>query len=72
MPYFVYRLPEPRSLEHIATFDKYKEAREVARENRAQLEKGGSETIRMIFAKNQVEAEKLLLAPREERYIDEG
>lgn len=72
MPYFVYRISEPRTLEHVATFESYKEAREVARGNRAELGKGGDITVRMIFAKNQVEAEKLLLAPREERYIDEG
>ena len=71
MPYFVYRISEPRSLEHIDTFDNYKKAREVTRNHRAELGKESKTTIRMIFANNQVEAEKLLLAPREERQIGE-
>ena len=72
MPYFVYRITDTRTLEHIETFENYKEAREVARSNRAELGKGSTTTVKIMFAKNQVEAEKLLLAPREERYIDEG
>ena len=72
MPYFVYRVSEPKKLEYLNLFDSYKQAREVARGHRAELEKGSAFQIRMIFAKNQAEAEKLLSAPREERHIDEG
>ena len=72
MPYFVYRIPEERKLEYIDTFEKYREAREITRSQRAELGKGSTVLVKMIYAKNQTEAEKLLLAPREERYIDEG
>lgn len=72
MPYFVYRITGPRALEHIETFDSYQAARDLARAKRGELGKGSEVQVRMIFARNTIEAEKLLLAPREERYIDEG
>jgi hypothetical protein len=70
MPYFVYKVQEsPRKLEHLETFAKYREAKEYVREKRA--EGGSIEGIRMIFAHNDVEAEKLLKTPRDERVIGE-
>jgi len=77
MPYFVYYVTQHadsnrKSLEHIETFDNFKTARNLAREKRAELQGAGSaRDCRLIFAKNQVEAEKLLSAPREERVIGE-
>ncbi|MBF0255602.1 MAG: hypothetical protein HQL47_03900 [Gammaproteobacteria bacterium] len=72
MPYFVYRITEPKKLEKLDQFDNYKQAREAARSMRAESMDSPGSLIRMIFAKNEVEAEKLLLAPREQRFIDEG
>ena len=70
MPYFVYNIQDkPKKLEHLETFAKYREAKEFVREKRA--ESGDIESIRMIFARNDVEAEKLLKAPRDERVIGE-
>lgn len=70
MPYFVYNIQEsPKKLEHLETFDKYREAKEFVRARRA--ESGEIESIRMIFARNDVEAEKLLRTPRDERVIGE-
>ena len=70
MPYFVYRIQEkPRKLDHLETFPSYKEARIYVREQRQQSEE--VESVRMIFARNDIEAEKLLTAPREERVIGE-
>lgn len=77
MPYFVYFVTtnpatNTKSLEPIDTRDNYREARALARETRANMEKGNpNRECRMIFAKNDVEAEKLLSAPREERVIGE-
>lgn len=77
MPYFVYYVTQHadsnrKSLEHIETFDNFKTARGVARNKRSELrEAGDGRDCRLIFAKNQVEAEKLLSAPREERVIGE-
>lgn len=70
MPYFVYNIQEnPKKLEHLQTFAKYREAKDFVREKRA--ESGEIQSIRMIFARNDVEAEKLLKTPREERVIGE-
>lgn len=77
MPYFVYYVAQQaggnrKSLEHIETLDSFKKARNLARERRAALKGAGDERdCRLIFAKNQVEAEKLLSAPREERVVGE-
>jgi hypothetical protein len=72
MPYFVYRIIGPRKLEYLSQFDSYQQAREATRGQRAELARDSAVQIRMIFAKNQAEAEKLLSTPREERFIDEG
>lgn len=77
MPYFVYYVtPRPggqtKQLEYLAVFDAFKEARNMARERRATAADGApGRECRMIFAKNEVEAEKLLSAPRDERVIGE-
>jgi hypothetical protein len=77
MPYFVYYVTQDaeknrKSLEHLETLASFKAARNLAREHRARLKAEGSPSdCRLIFAKNQVEAEKLLSAPREERVIGE-
>lgn len=77
MPYFVYYVSQHsdsnrKSLEHLETLDNFKAARSLAREKRAQLRSEGSERdCRLIFAKNQTEAERLLGTPREERVVGE-
>lgn len=71
MPYFVYRIHEPLHLEHIGTHVVYKEARQAVRELRAAEGPQSVNNIRMIFAKSEAEAEKLLSAPRDERVIGE-
>jgi len=71
MPYYVYRIKPPRQLEHLETFASFKQARELARMQRAGHDPADGSSVRMIFAKDQVEAEKLLLAPRDERVIGE-
>ena len=75
MPYFVYYVTQhadanKKSLEHLENFDAFKPARELARRRRAELRAAGdARDCRMIFAKNQTEAEKLLSAPRKERVV---
>jgi hypothetical protein len=76
MPYFVYHITHDtqtntKTLSHIETFDNYKDARALARSKRAEGDLAANEEVRMIFAKNAVEAEKILSAPREERVIGE-
>lgn len=71
MPYFVYRIDEPREPEHLGTYTVYKEARQTVRELRAQAGPEAVNSIRMIFAKNEAEAVKLLTTPRDERVVGE-
>lgn len=80
MPYFVYYITESpddkrKTLEHIETFDNFKAARQLARSKRSELADAGTEAsgrdCRLIFAKNNIEAEKLLSTPREERVVGE-
>lgn len=77
MPYFVYFITpvedsDRKSLEHLDTLKDFKAARNLAREKRASLKaEGSATTCRLIFAKNQTEAERLLSAPRDERVIGE-
>jgi len=77
MPYFVYYVTQHadskrKSLEHLETINNFKAARSLAREKRAELKANGSASdCRLIFAKNQTEAEKLLSTPRDERVIGE-
>jgi len=60
MPYFVYRISPERKLTLLNTFDKFTEAKDLARSLRAQQAPGTTETIRMIFAENQKKAQLLL------------
>ena len=75
MPYYVYRVEENdagiKKLKHLETFTDYKSARTLARDRRAERASDDPVDYRLIFAKNEVEAEKLLSAPRDERVIGE-
>ena len=69
MPYFVYKISPPRVLEHLATLNQYQAARAQVRSLR-QAGAAGVE-YRLIFARQQGEAERLLATPRDERVIGE-
>jgi len=77
MPYFVYYVTHnpsnnTKALEYVDTKDSFKEARNLAREKRGEISKDTpTKDCRLIYAKNDVEAEKLLSAPREERIVGE-
>ena len=76
MPYFNYYVTvnpatNTKSLEYIDTRDNSTEARALAREKRTDMDPTPNRECRMIFAKNDIEAEKLLSAAREERVIGE-
>lgn len=71
MPYFVYKISPPRVLEHLDTFDRYQDARELVRSHRASEAGDAGIEYRLIFARQQGEAEKLLSVPRDERVIGE-
>ena len=75
MPYFVFRISEQpgraKQLEHLATLDRFQEARQLVRAERPALDPSAGQDVRMIFAKSEVEAQALLQRPREERVIGE-
>lgn len=71
MPYFVYKITHPRQLEHLATVDRYQEARTMVRERREHEPRATDIEYRLMFAQQQGEAEKILSTPRDERVIGE-
>ncbi len=71
MPYFVFRISPSLQLEHLATTDKYQQARALVRQRRAERQPEDAHDYRLIFAHQQAEAEKLLSTPRDERVIGE-
>ncbi len=76
MPYFIYYVTHnpatnTKKLEYIDTQDNFKAARILARERRTEMAEEPQTECRLIYAKTQIEAEKLLSAPREERVIGE-
>ena len=71
MPYYIYRIVSPKSLEPIDTKDNYKDAKQIVRTLREENKLDDSYSVRMIFAKSSAEAEKLLTLPREEGVIGE-
>ena len=71
MPYFVYRLTGPRSLEGAGVFPSYREARSAVREMRRTLDPDDPVTVRMVFAASEAQAERLLTERREPRPLGE-
>ena len=71
MPYFVFRLTGPRSLEREGVFASYREARSAVREMRRALDRDDPVTVRMVFAASEAQAERLLTERREPRPLGE-
>jgi hypothetical protein len=71
MPYFVYRVSPSLQLTYIDTKERYQDARAIVRDLRARRGEDDDGDYRLIFAKQQGEAEKLLSTPRDERVIGE-
>ena len=72
MPYFIYRLRTPRAPERIpGVFTGYREARAVVREMRRAFDRGDPTTVRMVFAADEAQAERILAERREPRPLGE-
>lgn len=71
MPYFVYKISPPRLLEHLDTVEQYQQAREIVRDRRKSEPRESGIEYRLIFARQQGEAEKFLSVPRDTRVIGE-
>jgi hypothetical protein len=65
MPYFIYRISAHRQLSMVTSFESYKEAREMARNMRAQALPEDQDTVKIVYAKNPEEAARMLSAKRE-------
>jgi len=76
MPYYVFRMETAelailKQLELIKAFDKFKEAKLLARDTRAEQAEGDTAEIKVIFADNQLAAEEMLLEAREKPIVME-
>ena len=77
MPYFVYRMTSPegmdlvKNLELLSEFESFKEAKQYARDQRAELAEDAAEIIKVMFADNQLLAEEQLLEHREKPILME-
>ncbi len=71
MPYFVYKISPPLELEYIDTIERYQEARALVRTRREAEDKDNGIQYRLVYARQQGEAEKLLSTPRDGRVIGE-
>ena len=71
MAYYVYKIHPPKRLEYVDEFDAYYEAKTFTRTQRKALTPEDDFTIRMIFAPNKEQAERLLKQVREARPLGE-
>ena len=71
MPYFVYRISPPRRLEHLATVERYQDARATVRNRRQAEPRETGVEYRLIFAWQQEEAEKHLAVTDDTRRTGE-
>ena len=77
MPYFIYKMTAQegmslvKNLKLINEFETFKEAKQYAREKRAELPEGSAEIIKVMFAENQLVAEEQLLEHREKPVLME-
>ncbi len=71
MPYFVYTVFPNKKLELLDEFAKYRDARDDVRTRRKELPADADYTVRLVHAKHQTEAERLLTTEREPRPMGE-
>ncbi len=77
MPYYVFKMSSPEGMELvnnfelITEFEKFRDAKNFAKEQRAALDEGDTAQIKVMFADNQLLAEEQLLAYREKPVVME-
>lgn len=76
MPYFVYKIAPGiskivKNLEPLADFEKFKDAKNFAKEKRQQENVEDGNTYKVIFAENSIDAEEKLQEQREETILRE-
>ena len=76
MPYFVYKIAPGvskivKNLEALESFEKFKDAKNFTKEKRQQENTEDSNTYKIIFAENSIDAEEKLQEQREETIVRE-
>ncbi|MFZ0256796.1 MAG: hypothetical protein WAN46_14395 [Gammaproteobacteria bacterium] len=71
MSYFVYKVFPLKRLEFVQQTQQYGEARDLARSMREALQQDDDYSVKVIFAQNPDEAERLLSEEREPRPVGE-
>lgn len=77
MPYYVFKMSSPegmellKNLELIDEFESFRDAKNFAKEKRAEMDKGDTSVIKVMFADNQLLAEEQLMAHREKPIVME-
>lgn len=65
MPYYVYKIGPLNILAKLGEADTFKAAKSLANEHRKQLLPASGQSVKMIFAENELAAEDTLSQPRE-------
>jgi hypothetical protein len=70
MPYYVYRITESaagfvKQLELLETFDNYRDAKQLAKKTRSEMDGSVAAQIKVMFAENELSAEEQLQEKRE-------
>ena len=70
MPYYLYKITSGpgslvKTLEKLEEFESFKEARNRARDMRAEMSQDAAYAIKVMFANNELEAEENLMEKRE-------
>jgi hypothetical protein len=71
MPYFVYKVFPNRTVDFIDQFEKYQDAKKLTRQLRKEIAEEDVHTFRLVHAKHEREAERLLTTKREARPLGE-
>jgi len=76
MPYFVYKIAPGiskivKNIEPLDEFEKFKDAKNFAKEKRQQDNAEDANTYKVIFAENSIDAEEKLQEQREETILRE-
>jgi hypothetical protein len=77
MPYYVFKMTTTegmalvKNLELIDDFESFREAKNFAKTQRAELDKDDSSVVKVMFSENQLMAEEQLLAYREKPIVME-
>ncbi len=77
MPYYVFKMSSPegmelvKNLELIGDYESFRDAKNFAKVQRAELAKNDTSVIKVMFAENQLLAEEQLLAYREKPIVME-